>query len=43
MKDYKDVAKSWLEGSFDEQTKAEVKHLMETDPVGLEDAFYRNL
>jgi phosphoglucomutase len=32
-----------MEGSFDEQTKAEVKHLMETDPVGLEDAFYRNL
>ena len=43
MKDYKDVVKSWLEGNFDEATKAEVRRLQETDPVGLEDAFYRNL
>ncbi len=43
MKDYKQVAQSWLDGNFDPQTKAEVKHLMETDPVALEDAFYRNL
>ncbi len=43
MKDYKQVAQDWLNGNFDEQTKAEVKNLMETDPVGLEDAFYRNL
>jgi len=43
MKDYKEVANSWLTGNFDEETKARVKHLMETDPVALEDAFYRNL
>ena len=43
MKTYKDVAKSWLEGNFDAQTKAEVKHLMETDETALEDAFYRTL
>jgi len=43
MKDFMDAAKSWLEGNFDEETKAEVKKLMETDPVTLEDAFYRNL
>ena len=43
MKDYKDVVKSWLEGNFDEQTKSEVRKLQETDPVALEDAFYRNL
>ena len=43
MADYKTVAQSWLDGNFDAETKAEVKHLMETDPVGLEDAFYRNL
>ena len=43
MKDYKQTAQSWLSGNFDEQTKAEVKQLMETDPVALEDAFYRNL
>ena len=43
MKDYKQTAQSWLTGNFDEETKAEVKHLMDTDPVALEDAFYRNL
>ena len=43
MADYKTVAQSWLDGNFDAETKAEVKKLMETDPVGLEDAFYRNL
>ena len=43
MKNFKDVAQSWLTGNFDDQTKAEVKQLMETDPVALEDAFYRNL
>ena len=43
MKDYKDVVKSWLEGNFDAETKAEVKKLQKTDPVALEDAFYRNL
>ncbi len=43
MKDYKQTAQSWLTGNFDDQTKAEVKHLMDKDPVALEDAFYRNL
>ncbi len=43
MKSYKEVAQSWITGNFDEQTKAEVKHLMDTDPAALEDAFYRNL
>ena len=43
MKDYKQAAQSWLDGNFDAQTKAEVKKLMESDPAGLEDAFYRNL
>ena len=43
MADFKQVAQSWVDGNFDADTKAEVKHLMETDPVGLEDAFYRNL
>ena len=43
MADFKQVAQSWIDGNFDAETKAEVKHLMETDPVGLEDAFYRNL
>ncbi len=43
MKDYRQVAQSWLDGNFDAETKAEVRRLMETDPVALEDAFYRNL
>ena len=43
MKSYKDVAQSWLDGNFDAETKAEVKHLMDTDQVALEDAFYRTL
>ena len=43
MKDYMQVAQSWLDGHFDAETKAEVKHLMETDRAALEDAFYRTL
>jgi len=43
MSDYKQTAKSWMEGNFDAETKAEVKKLMETDLTALEDAFYRNL
>ncbi len=42
-KGFMDVVNSWLEGNFDEATKAEIRTLMENDPVGLEDAFYRNL
>ena len=36
-------AESWLKGSFDEETKAAVKNLMETNPVELTDSFYRDL
>jgi len=43
MKDFKQAANSWLQGNFDEETKAQVQLLMDTDPVGLEDAFYKNL
>ncbi len=41
-KTYKEVAQSWLEGNYDEDTKAQVRELMK-DPAALEDAFYRNL
>lgn len=41
-KDYKQVAQSWLDGNYDEETKSQVKALMK-DPAALEDAFYRNL
>ncbi|MBL6949338.1 MAG: phospho-sugar mutase [Bacteroidales bacterium] len=36
-------ASVWLEGTFDDDTKVRVKELMETDPVALTDAFYRDL
>ena len=43
MEHYIEVAQSWLEGNFDEQTKAEVRALMQGDKAALEDAFYRTL
>ena len=42
-RDYKEVAQSWLDGDFDPQTKCQVLELRNNDPVGFEDAFYRNL
>ena len=42
-RDFKQVAQSWLDGNYDEETKKQVKDLMDKDPAGLEDAFYRNL
>lgn len=33
----------WLSGNFDEETKAEVRKLQESNPGELADAFYRNL
>ena len=34
---------TWLQGQYDEQSKAYIRHLMETDESALEDAFYRDL
>lgn len=42
-RDYRAVAQSWLDGSYDEATKQQVRALMSGDPAALEDAFYRNL
>ena len=42
-RDYREVVQSWLDGNFDEATKAQIRELQANDPVGLEDAFYRNL
>ncbi len=42
-KNFREAAQSWLDGNYDQETKDEVRRLMETDPAGLEDAFYRNL
>lgn len=36
-------AQSWLEGDFDSETKSQIIKMRDSDPVGLEDAFYRNL
>ena len=37
------IVHNWLNGNFDEETKAQIRELQANDPVGLEDAFYRNL
>lgn len=37
------VAKSWLGDGYDEETKAEVRRLLEGDPKELQEAFYKNL
>lgn len=42
-RNFREIAQSWLDGNYDQETKAEVRRLMDTDPAGLEDAFYRNL
>lgn len=38
-----DRAQSWLDGAFDEETKARVRDLMVNNPTELADAFYRDL
>ncbi|MER3318923.1 MAG: phospho-sugar mutase [Allomuricauda sp.] len=38
-----DTAKTWLTDFFDEDTKKEIKHLMENDPEELKERFYKNL
>ena len=43
MKDYKEVAQSWLNGDFDPETKCKIIELRNNDPAGFEDAFYKNL
>ena len=41
--DYIAIAASWLAGDFDEETKSKILELKNSDPAGLEDAFYKNL
>jgi phosphoglucomutase len=36
-------ANSWLDGNFDDETKALVREMMEKNPAELNDAFYRDL
>ena len=37
--DYKEVARQWLEGDFDPETKCKIIELRNNDPTGFEDAF----
>jgi phosphoglucomutase len=39
----KEKANKWLEGNYDEETKKQVKHLLENDENELIDAFYKDL
>ena len=41
--DYNEVAKTWLVGDFDPETKCKIIELRNNDPAMFEDAFYRNL
>jgi phosphoglucomutase len=34
---------SWLEGNYDEATKSEIRHLLETNPDELVESFYKDL
>lgn len=43
MKDFEINARNWLGEGYDDQTRAEVRKMMDGDPAALEDAFYRNL
>ncbi len=36
-------AKIWLDGNYDEETKAEIRNMIENDPEGLTEAFYKDL
>ncbi len=36
-------AQSWLDGNYDEETKKQVKYLMENDPKELVESFYKDL
>ena len=41
--DYIAIADSWLAGDVDEETKTKKKKKKNSEPAGLEDAFYKNL
>ncbi|MDR0668240.1 MAG: phospho-sugar mutase [Prevotellaceae bacterium] len=36
-------AQAWLDGNYDDKTKAKVKELMETNPSELTESFYKNM
>ena len=36
-------AQKWLDGNYDEQTKAQIRDLMANDPKELSESFYQDL
>jgi len=40
---YLSIAQSWLDGGYDNETKVEIRRLMENNLAELEDSFYKNL
>ena len=36
-------AQVWLDGNYDEETKADIRNMIENDPEGLTEAFYKDL
>lgn len=42
-RDIQAIIQSWLEGPYDEETKAQIRTMQQEDPQGLEDAFYQDL
>jgi phosphoglucomutase len=43
LKEVKATAQKWLDGNFDDETKKQVKQLLENDETELIESFYRNL
>ncbi|HEY4255142.1 MAG TPA: phospho-sugar mutase [Chlamydiales bacterium] len=43
MLDLKSRVEPWLHAPFDEETRRQVQHLIDTDPKGLSDAFFKDL
>jgi len=43
LNEVKIKAQSWLDGNYDEETKKQVKHLLENDETELIESFYREL
>ncbi len=43
LTEVKNRAQKWLDGNFDNETKSQVKHLLENDEPELIESFYRNL
>jgi len=43
ISEVKNRAQKWLDGNYDEETKAEIRKMLREDEEGLIDAFYKDL